>query len=101
MERTFNVIKIKSTYGRLKTDEVLATLLTHKIPVGAAKKAASKACLENSITGRCTFIVTVKEVGGENKEFSYKVSRVSNPTTVTHGDKEVKYKYMMKATALK
>lgn len=103
MSRSFTVVRVHDVHGNEKGAENLGGVFHGKTPVSAAKKAMSKICRKSAIRGQCTLIVTVRETtrGSANKQFSYKVKRVKNPSEVQHGNVQIVHKYVLQAQAVK
>lgn len=100
--RIFSVVKVVSRTGRIKGSENLTGIFKSSTPVSAAKKAFSRICNQSKIKGVCSFTVTVKEVTRDShgKEFTYKINRLKNPTTVEHGGTMIVHKFVIKAKSL-
>jgi hypothetical protein len=103
MDRTFSVISVSTTTGRVKSAENLSGRYISKTPVGAAKKVVTKICSKSKIKGQCTLIVHIREItrDGRAKDYSYKIKRIMNPVTIAKDGKDITFKYTLKATSLR
>lgn len=83
--------------------EITGGRFTSKIPVAAAKKAFSQLVQSKKITGAKPVVITVREStqGSKHKEFKYTVSKIAQDKEITIGDKVIKYKFVVKAMAVK
>lgn len=103
MDRTFSIVSVSTTTGRVKGAENLSGRYISKTPVGAAKKVATKVCSKSKIKGQCTLIIYIREItrDGRAKEYSYKIKRIMNPVTISKDGKDITFKYSLKATSLR
>jgi hypothetical protein len=95
-KRSFTVISVETTTGRVKGSANLGGRFMSKTPSGAARKAASRICRESSIKGQCTLIVVVQETtqGSAHKSYKYKVKRIRDPVTIKYkGGLEITREY--------
>lgn len=102
MSRTFAIVSVSTTTGRIKGTENLTGRYVSRTPVAAAKKAVSKICSMSKIKGQCTLIIHIREMtrGSTGKEYSYKIKRVKNPITVSKDGQEITFRYTLKAKSL-
>lgn len=103
MERTFSIVSVSTTSGRIKGEDNLSGRYTGKSPVSAAKKVVTKVCSKSKIKGQCTLVVRIREItqGRLAKEYAYKIKRVKNPVTVTKDGRDITFKYTLTAKSLK
>ena len=103
MDRTFSIVNISTTTGRVKGENNLTGRYISKTPVGAAKKIVTKVCSMSKIKGQCTLVVHIRETTRDrtSKDFMYKIKRVKKPVTVTKDGKEITFKYTLTAKSLK
>lgn len=94
---------IVSVYKGSTDLEVSGGRYTSKIPVAAAKKAFSQTVQTKKIDGETDVVVKIRETtqDSSHKEYSYKVSKVPQEKEIKIGDKIVRYKFAVKATAIK
>lgn len=101
--RSFTIKKVSTTSGHVKGKENLGGRYISKTSSGAARKAATQICRASNIKGRCVLTVTIKETtkGSKKKEYTYKVKRIYDPTTVMRDGEEITYKYRTEVEAVK
>ena len=104
MSRSFTVIKVTDTHGRVKSaSQNAGGRYISKSPAGAASKAGSQICAKTRVKGQCSLIIVLKETtqGSAHKEFAYRYRRVHEPRTVMRGGVEITYQYTTRVKAFK
>jgi hypothetical protein len=102
MSRRFTIVEVSNIYGSVKGRENLGGIFTNRTPIEAAKKAASRICRLSKIHGRCTLIITIREItrNSAQKEYTYKIKRHRVDRTVIKDGQAVHYKYAVYARSL-
>ena len=98
--RSFTIVKIVTTKDNKRVNYKGGRFISD-VPSSAARKAFSKAYQYKN--GKVSSMkVTLQETtrGSQHKEYTYKVTRKSETTTVNRGGEEITYHYSTKVKAL-